>query len=674
MSFADWIKKYRFFLITALAAIIVTSLIPAEGKFRFKYQSGRPWLYETLVAPMDIPILKSDNELRDERNSAASNVLPYYRLDKSVGDKVILSLQENDEFNEDSLSLAEVISVISLIYERGVVSRAEDSAMLKSIMIVGDGNKPAEKAFGEVYTKERAEEYLLSAVPGQFFKIRNVTDFIRPNLIFDSKTTDIAHKDAVSFISPTKGVLYTGQVIVAKGETITADIEQLLNSYKAEYELSMGFSGSILLLKLGHLLVVAGIFLIFFVTVFFLKKDLLVDFRNLSFLFLQLILNVLITVVIRDINPSYLFIVPYAVSALYLTSFFNSKVVLPIYLTFLLPVVFIAQNGYELFFLNAIAGGVIVYTFTYWNRGWLQFLNSLAAFVSLSVVYVAFRLVEEGSFVSVNSTYFFYFLWNSLIMIAAFPLIYIFEKIFGLVSNPRLRDMADTTTPLLQELSEKAPGSFQHSLQVANLAEAASREIGAYSLLARVGALYHDIGKMSNPLFFIENQPLGGTNVHKDYSPEDSAKIIIQHVDEGVATARKARLPQIVIDFILTHHGHSQTLFFYNQFVNKGGDPARKSEFTYNGMLPTYKEQVIVMMADAVEAASRTLNDYSEKSVSELVERVVEARISDNQLAEADISLKDINRVKRVFKQKIMQVYHSRISYPEIRRSKKVQP
>jgi len=664
MSFADWIKKYRFFVITASAAIIVTLLLPAEGKFKYEYQRGRPWLYETLIAPVDVPILKTDAELRAERNTVAAQVLPYYKLDESVKRDVLETLSRISVTGADSAAIAKFRTVLSSVYDRGVVSKTEDSSMLKAIVIQKAGVKPAEKPLGEVYTKESAERFLSASVSPELLKKINLADLIRPNLIFDSNTTEIAHKEAMNYISPTKGVLYTGQLIVAKGETITAEVEQLLNSYKAEYELSMGFSGSYYLLKLGHLLVVAGILLLFSITLYFLKRNLLSDSKNLSFLLLQLVLIVIVTVIVRDINPAYLYIVPYPVFALYLTSFFTSKIVLPVYLTFLLPVFFIAQNGYELFFLNAIAGGMIVFTFSYWNRGWLQFINSLVAFASLSVAYVAFRLVEEGSFLSVNPSFFIYFAWNSIIIIAAFPLLFIFEKIFGLVSNPRLRDLSDTTSPLLQELSEKAPGTFQHSLQVANLAEAASKEIGAYALLTRVGALYHDIGKMSNPLFFIENQPLGGTNVHKDFAPEESAKIIIQHVEDGVTIAKKVRLPQILIDFISTHHGHSQTMFFYNQFINKGGDPARKKEFTYNGMLPTFKEQVIVMMADAVEAASRTLSDYTEQSVSELVERVVDTRISDEQLADAEISLKDINRVKKVFKQKILQVYHSRISYP----------
>ncbi|MFA6334424.1 MAG: HDIG domain-containing metalloprotein [Bacteroidales bacterium] len=672
MIFIEWIKKNRFVINVFITALIITLMIPNEGKFKYEYIKGRPWLYETLVAPIDIPILKNDAELRAERNAKASQVIPYYRyLDKIKGEQIVALMNLLDS-GTNSVLVNNIRGSIEKIYDRGIVNEFADSNLLNKVIIIQKGTENYETPALEVFTKKSGRDFIkrgiLEEFPNELYvnaiSESKINQLLVPNLILDNNTTQLAHKSALNYISPTKGILYTGQQIVAKGETITADIEQLLDSYKAEYELSMGYSGNLFLLKLGHFISVSGILILFVILLHFLKREVLLDHNKLNFMMLQVVIVVLVTVIIKRINPEYLYVVPYSVIALYITSFFTSKIVLPIYLIFLLPVVLIAQSGYEIFFMNALAGGVVIFTFTYWNRSWLQFINSLVVFISLVLSYVSFRLIEYGSFTGINPAYFLYFLWNSILIIASYPLIFLFEKVFGLVSNTRLRDMSDTTSPLLQTLSEKAPGTFQHSLQVATLAESAARKIGAYALLARVGALYHDVGKMTTPHLFIENQKNGEVSLHSTLSPVDSAKLIIHHVDEGVELARRARIPQIVIDFILSHHGQSKTIYFYNQFVNQGGDPSRTGEFTYNGILPKYKEQVIVMMADTVEAASRTLKDYSEESISALVERVIDARISENQLINAEISIREIVKVKEVFKQKLLQVYHSRISYP----------
>ena len=616
MSLNDWLKKNSFITLMVAAAVVLTLLLPAEGKFKYEYQRGRPWLYETLVAPMDIPVLKTEQELRLERSLAAKNTVNCF----------------NYITGADEIASA---GLISLLDRYAIEERAEISRMASFIYAI----RIIKSLFGNSSPSDKELEEVLV-----------------PNLVFDKSATEIAHNEAMQRISPTKGILYTGEVIVARGETITAEIEQLLDSFRAEYALSMGFTGSFLLLKSGQFLIVAGIMLLLFVLLVFLKKELLFDNSKITFVLVLMIFLVTITIIVRDISPAFLYLIPYSVFALYLSSFFTSRIVVPVYLTMLLPVFLIAQNGIEIF--------ITVLAYSYWNRGWQQFAVSFAVFLTLTVIYSAYRLVEEGSLVTVNPTIIGYFVWNSLLIIAAFPLLYIFEKIFGLVSGQRLRELADADSPLLKLLSEKAPGTFQHSLQVANLAESAAAEIGANALLARVGGLYHDLGKMNNPLYFIENQPRGGENIHETLKPQDSAAIIIKHVEDGVSIAKKWRLPQIVTDFILTHHGHSRTLYFYRKFLNHGGDPAEKELFTYKGMLPVYKEQAIVMMADAVEAASRSIRDYSENSISELVERVVDERISEEQLAGSEISIRDIKRVKEAFKQKLIRVYHSRIVAP----------
>lgn len=663
MSLTEWLKKNSFITLMAAAAVILTLLLPAEGKFKYEYQRGRPWLYETLVAPMDIPILKNDQELRLERNLAAKNTVNCFNFNpdsKGVAIDGLNSLLGKYAVND----VSEILKMASFIYDKGVADRLPDTARLSKILVHTPGSSQSEKAVAEVYLIDNA----LSVIKSLFGKNppadRELEEVIVPNLIFDKSATEIAHNEALERISPTKGMLYTGEVIVARGETITAEIEQLLDSFRAEYSLSMGFTGSFVLLKTGQFLIIAGIMLLLYVLLFFLKREILFNNAKIAFILVLMIFSVAITIIVRDIRPAFLYLLPFSVFALYLSSFFTPRIVVPVYLTLLLPVFLIAQNGTELFMINAFAGSITVLTYSYWNRGWHQFAVSFAVFLTLTVSYSAFRLVEEGSLLTVNPVIIGFFIWNALLIIAAFPLLYLFEKLFGLVSGQKLRELADADSALLKLLSEKAPGTFQHSLQVANLAESAASEIGANALLARVGGLYHDLGKMNNPLFFIENQPRGGENIHETLKPEESAAIIIKHVDDGVAIAKKWKLPQIVTDFILTHHGHSRTLYFYRKYINNGGDPAEKEKFTYTGMLPEFKEQAIVMMADAVEAASRSIRDYSEKSISELVEKVVDERISEEQLAGSEISIRDIKRVKEAFKQKLIRVYHSRIVTP----------
>lgn len=666
-------KKYWFPINIALIVILLTAIMPNKGKFKYDYQRGRPWLYETLVAPVDFPVIKTNFELREERSRIASSMIPYYQS-RPQREQLDVIKQQLIQVIKDSSTISILGDYLSMLYSRGVLDELPDTIYSGGVIAVQSDQNIAYVSLQNIITSQEAHKYLSKIADSLELKDKEVIRQIfplgkvSPNLIYDNDATQKAFKDAIANISPTKGIIYSGQLIVSKGEIITAETEQLLNSFRAEYDVSMGFSGNIYLLKLGHFFIVLSIVLLLLVTIYYLKKDLLRDLKMLNFIFLLLVIVVLSSILVVDYGSNFLFVLPFSVIALYLSSFFRSYVVVPFYMIIMLPVVFITSGGFEIYFINIVAGAIAFYTFHYWDRGWLQFMNSFFIFIGLSIIYISFRLLEEGTLFSLEGSYFLYFAWNSLLVVAAYPFLFLFEKIFGLVSNSRLRDLSDATSSLLTSLAETAPGTFHHSLQVANLAESAARVIGANVLLTRVGALYHDIGKMSNPPFFIENLPAGEVNLHKDLSPEESASIIIQHVDEGVAIAKKMRLPQIVIDFILTHHGKTQTLYFFNQYVNNGGDPSNIDKFTYTGNLPISKEQVIVMMADAVEAASRSLKDYSTETISVLVEKMVEERILENQLVESYISIKEINLIKETFKLKLSQSYHTRIAYPERKR------
>jgi putative nucleotidyltransferase with HDIG domain len=645
-------------------------MLPDKGKFKYEYQKGMLWSYETLVAPFDFPILKSEAELREERQEISSAVIPVYQLktDLLTSDEISQTLSDN---TDDTIFIASCLELTDSLFRTGIVDEVPDSSYTGGVVEVRNNRHISHRAVSEVIHIEEAYIELLDALYDRhdytLSQIEAMTSGVSfsPNLIYDDLATRKEVREAVSDIARTKGMIYSGQTIVNQGEVITADTEQLLDSFKAEYEVSVGFLGNSLLLKAGHFFIVTFILLLFSVVLFFLDKSLFMSIRSLSFLLLLMILVTLASVIVMDSGGSYLYIVPYSVIPLYLVSFFGASLVVPLYMVLMLPVVFIAPQGVELYFMNVMAGATAFYTFRYWSRGWLQFINSLFIFVVLSLIYISFRLIEEGSFDSLEGEKFIYFLWNSLLVFAAYPFVFLLEKFFGLVSASRLKDLSDATSSLLSTLAEEAPGTFHHSLQVASLAEAGAGEIGADALLTRVGALYHDIGKMYDPLFFIENVTAGEKNPHRNLSPEKSAEVIIKHVDEGVVLARKYRLPSVVIDFIRTHHGDSQTLYFFNEYVNAGGDPEDLDRFTYDGEKPSTREQVVVMLADSVEAASRSLDDYSVENISELVDKIFEEKRAEGQLDEADITIREVNIVKEVFKLRLGQAYHTRVVYPE---------
>ena len=676
MEQQNFFKDSRIY-ISLLAVLVITVLLfPEEGKFKYSYQIGRPWMYETLLSPIDFPILKTEQELLAEKESKASRIIPYFNYDDVVVNEQVKRLrarQGGRDVNDHLLYF--IIESLYKIYSVGILPSMEDVSSVGTIVVQKD-KRAQEMPVSEVYTPKRAEDYMKYYLSFSFpsydadsvYEAYSLSEYIVPNLIYDQNKTNLFHKEAVDYISPTKGMVYAGQLIVSEGEIVTNEIEQLLDSFKQEYGLTYGYAESPVGLGTGHFIICLLIVASLFAVIYFTNKDILRHRKTFYFILTLYVLLFVLTVLIRSLNIDYLYIVPYSVFVIYLSMFFKRRYVFPMYTVMLLPLLFQGDSGVELYFMNLTGGIIAIVTFKYFNRGWLQFLNSLFIFVGMSLTYIGFLLSNDGTLSMFTAREIFRIAVNSLLVIAAYPVAFIFERLFSLVSHSRLIDLSDTNNKLLRELAQKAPGTFQHSLQVSNLASEAAREIGADMILARVGALYHDIGKMNNPQCFVENAP-AGFNYHAKLSPEESAQQIIRHVDDGVEIARKHRLPEVIIDFIRTHHARSLTFYFYAQYCNAGGDPENKEPFMYHGQLPGTKEQVIVLMADAVEAASRSLKDYTSESISALVDSIISKRLSDSQLVEADISIKEIETVKRMFKERLEQVYHERIAYPTIKKS-----
>ena len=671
-------KNYRIYICFIVLAALMILLYPKEGKFQYEYQKGRPWVYETLIAPIDFPILKTEAEMLKEKEDRASETVAFYSYDPTVAPPRLEQFAHRAvEIDLSNQLTREMYDHLREAYDRGIVADLNTGEYSDDVISIKRDKRFIETPATEVYDIERIYSILKSDLVygypemdiDSIATLLSIRDFIVPNLLFDENTTQMVHREAVNYISPTKGMIYAGQLIVSEGEIVTSDICQILDSYKAEYKLSYGYTGSPNALLISHLLLVFAILALFFFVLWFVGRTCLEDLRKLVFLMLLLFLSFAAVAVLFRVDQHLLYLFPFAIGALYLSAFFHDDLACALQLVYLLPLLVIPENGVELYFTFAVGALVGLLAYGRFNRGWLQFVNALFIFLALAVVNFSFKLGTGDLSYAFKSTNFLYLGISAILSIVLYPFVYLFEKVFGFVSYSRLWDLTDTNNPLLRNLQQKAPGTFQHALQVANLAEHAAREIGADGMLVRVGALYHDIGKMENPMCFIENQA-EGVNYHAGLTPEESARAIIKHVDDGLALARKANLPESVCDFIASHHGRSRTLYFYNVYCNGGGDPANTEPFTYNGILPKTKEQVVVMMADAVEAASRSLKDYSEESISQLVERILASRFEDSQLAQADISLKEIGQVKESFKRYLQQIYHARIAYPKRQKPK----
>lgn len=671
-------KDYRVYIPLAVVFVLLVLFMPRSTKFNYSYSKGSPWMYETLVAEFDFPILKTASEIQQERNSETNRIIPYYKQDQKVGLKAIQVLNSMDFGSFVSMKPA-VSSSLSSIYQRGVADDTDYFGGRQSgdydwsLVYVQRDKRAVKKPVEEILSVSSAKLELMASLSGvqaadSLCRELGVYDLIVPDLILDRQMSELVNSENTPEISPTKGVVTAGTVIVSKGEIVTAEVEQILDSYRAEYDSSIGYSGNRAVMWCGNILLAFAIVLVLFFVIWFTSPHIFTQMNRYVYLLLIFTLTAFTASAVEIVSPKTLYLVPFPLFAYYLLAFFRKKLILPLYIVSLIPLLVFGHNGLELFVMHTVAGVVAIYIFDFFNRGWLQFVNALIVFFTLSVVWFAFRFID-GLGGSVDYWVLLWLFFASMISIALYPVIYLFEKIFNLVSSSRLMELSDTNNKALRELASKAPGTFQHSLQVANFADSAARSIDADALLVRAGALYHDIGKVCNPQCFVENETMGET-YHQSLDPKESAREIIRHVSDGLQLAEKYKLPSVIMDFIATHHGTTKTAFFYSKYVNAGGDPADVADFTYPGPRPTTKEQVILMLSDTLEAASRTLKDRTPHGISELVDRIVQGKIDEGQFNEADISLKELHTVSENLKEYIRQVYHARVVYPSGKKRK----
>ena len=674
------VSRLRIFISFVGVAVVLALFLPRSAKFGYVYEKGKPWNYETLFAQFDFPIIKTEEQLASERGSSAVAIIPYYRFSSEVATKNIAKASQLDL---GSLK-APLLSALQSIYDRGVVSdeevKVESYQILDEVIYIQRDKHAVKLPSSEVYRLTDARGKLLSEVESlthaesvdSLFRSQGVYDLLVPNLLYDRQATDLVNAESSATVSPTIGYVAAGQQIVSSGEIVTAELAQVLDSYRKEYEATVGYDGPMVLLWLGNVAMALALVLVLFFSIYHTKPKILSDAR-LYYLLLIFLLFSIVPLLLARHREDLLYIFPFTLAALYLQAFFRPKLIIPVYMATLLPLLVFTNNGLVLYVMYLVAGLLSIYTFSFFGSGWKQFLAALINFVALSAVYLAFHWLDIVNADVVRIL--MYLFAASMLQVLGYPLIYLFEKIFNLVSNSRLTELCDTSDPLIRELEQKAPGTFQHSLQVMSMADPVARAVDANPLLVRAGALYHDIGKMLNPQCFVENESLiqkeESSKYHYGLTPAQSARDIIKHVTDGYELAHQHHLPEKVCEFILTHHGTSVASYFYYKFLNEGGDKAEKDAFQYNGRKPFTKEQVILMLCDSIEAASRTLKEHSPQAYSDFVEGIVAAKMSDGQLDDADISVRELGIVKEVLKNYLAQMHHDRIAYPKRNKNKK---
>lgn len=675
-SYKNLIYKSLIFIATVS---VIVYFLPNEGKFNYQFDINKPWKYGLLQASFDFPIYKNDLQVQKEQDSILADYQPYFQIDKEAEKNVLSKLREDyNKTLRHSLPGTDYVRYIErtlkALYEDGIIAgndlkRMEEDSII-AIRLV-DKNVATSRFIDQLYTVKEAYEYLLNADTAHYKKKIlqqcSLNDYITPNLVYDEEKSEAAQKDLLSNISWANGFVLNGQKIIDRGEIVDEQTYNILESLRKEWEKRSDSVQEKRLTLAGQILYV-GIFLFCFMAYLELfRADYYERKGTLTLLFALIVFFPVLSSIMVEQNLSSIYVVPFAMIPIIVRVFLDSRTAFMAHVTIILLCSITLRFPHEFILLQVVAGMVAIYSLRELSQRSQLLRTALVVFISYALLYFAFELIHEDDLTKLNTRMYIYFMINGILLLFAYPLLFLLEKIFGFTSDVTLVELSNINNSLLREMSEVAPGTFQHSLQMANLAAAAANKIGGKSQLVRTGALYHDIGKMVNPAFFTENQ--SGVNPHKSLSYEQSAQVIISHITDGLKLAEKHNLPKVIKDFISTHHGRGLTKYFYISYKNEHPDEEVDQEkFRYPGPNPFTKEQAVLMMADSVEAASRSLPEYTEESISTLVDKIIDTQVSEGYFKECPITFKDIATVKALFKEKLKTMYHTRISYPELKR------
>ncbi|MFK5879167.1 MAG: HDIG domain-containing protein [Flavobacteriaceae bacterium] len=666
---------YKIFLYIATVVLIVF-LFPKGGKFKYDYFKGKPWQYENYYAPFSFAIQKSENEISLERKNIIENAKLYFSYDQAIVDEVkrnFIGDVENTQYSEnvDRIFNDKGIEIIDLVYKIGFVD-GQSEQLLNGIDFISlrNGVEVQELNSSKLIKSNQLlsfiNEHLISiqSTEARVLLLNILSKAIKPNVSFDKIFTDKVKTTALNKISDVNGQVSENELIILKGDLVKGEELAKLNSIKSELESKVWSESNYYWVVFGYSILVA---LALLMILLFLRKyrtDVYDNNSKTTLIFINVLLMVFLITMIVKYDAKYVYAVPLCALPIILKAFFDARLGLFVHVLTVLLLGFVVPNSFEFIFLQIIAGMVTILTVS-------ELYKRVNLFVSISqitfiymIAYVAFTIIQAGNIYELNWFYFGLFAFSGVLAFLSTLLIFVYERLFGLVSDVSLLELSNTNSVLLRKLAEEAPGTFQHSMQVANLAEAAANEINANAMLVRTGALYHDIGKLNNPMYFTENQ-ITSVNPHNDLTNIDSAQIIIHHVIEGIELAKKHGLPDRIIDFIRTHHGTSLVYYFYSQEKKINPDSVDIDKFRYPGPIPFSKETAILMMCDSVEAASKSIKEPTAQAIDDLIEKIVSGQMENKQFINADITFRDIELVKKVLKKKLKNIYHLRIEYPE---------
>lgn len=669
---------YKVLLFLA-AVVAIVYLFPKGGQFKYEFGNGQIWRYDNLYAPFDFAIQKSEQEIDLEKQKIKNSSKLFFVYNKDIVEEVKkgFKISTSKLIANDSISQIDINKLvltgnllINKIYETGFLEIISETKVVSKDAIVAlrKGNEVEDVFFKNFLKTKQVLELInknTSNTNAGKLLIDILVTIIKPNVFFDEDFTKKITQNNLDNISYTKGKITAGELIILKGDIVEGNKLAALKSFKAESESKVWTTANYTWIVLGYTILVSLALLMLLLFLHKYRRDIFTDNNKVTFIFFNVFLMILVQTLVIKYNVDFLYVVPLSILPIVLKAFFDARLGLFAHVLTVLLLGFIVPNSFEFIYLHMIAGIVTILTVSELYKRANIFISVAQITGIYMITYFAFSVIKEGNATKINVEYFILFAANGLLSFLAIILIYIYEKVFGLVSDVTLLELSNTNSKLLRELNEKAPGTFQHSMQVANLAEAAANEIGANSMLVRTGALYHDIGKIYNPQYFVENQSTG-VNPHNELSPKDSALIIINHVIKGIELAKKFNIPDRIIDFIRTHHGTTTTYYFYmkEQEMNPDGT-VDKRKFQYKGPIPFSKETAILMMCDASEAASKSIKNPTAEKISDLINKIIDKQLEENQFLNSNITLKEIETIKKVIKKKLMNIYHVRVEYPE---------
>ena len=676
-------KHYRLInrgILFLISLGLIALLSQGDVRFRYEYHKGKPWLHNDLIAPFDFPVYKTKQDIESEKNAKLENLTPFYKTDEAI--TALSTSNFNIFFNDawldrknsaDSAHMKKLLTsgeqILEELLNTGVISLYEphrEKGLKQFYLLRGADARLFH--LDTIHTIQSANEAIaekLSHLPEKDIAFLQpiLQNSLNINIVYDSKTTEKNRQQAIADISLTHGLIQNGEKIISKGELVSAEKYQIIESLKIEHQKLLGDSYRYYFIILGQIIIASVLLLVVFLFIYNFRRNIFDNNKKLFFIIVQMLMMVIITKIIVGYDVNLLYAIPVCITPIIIRVFFDTRLAIFIHVVTVIVISSFAPNSYEFLLYHLIAGIVAVLSIIHMNRRAQLFFTTFYIFATYVIFNIGLLLVFDGSLINFNPNLIGQFAVSAVLNLLAFPMIFLYEKLFGYVTDFSLMELGNTNNPLLRELATKAPGTFQHSIQVANMAEEAVYACGGNPLLVRTGALYHDIGKIDNPHYFTENQA-GKINPHHDLTYKESAQIITGHVIKGIKIAKKHRLPEFIIDFIRTHHGTRKATYFYNLQLNSSKNAINDEDFSYKGPLPFSKETAILMMADAVEAASKALKSHEDDDISRLVDDIINGQIQEKQLENSNLSFKEINIIKDVFKKKLRNIYHARIAYP----------